>query len=79
MSLILDQGFSGRRHPRRLSSRRGRLSFRPWPSWLVGKLLGYKTGAIGRKQFGNLGRRGRQRPAETCPEPVIFNQSSRLI
>ena len=35
-----------------------RSSFRPWPSWLVSRLLG------GNMEFGNPGRWGRRRPAE---------------
>ena len=31
-------------------SRRGCPSFHPWPSWRMGKLLGYKTGVSGRIQ-----------------------------
>ena len=72
---IQDKGCSqkstGRQCPRRPWSlkppfpsyiRRGRTHFLPMPFWFVTKLLWYKAGVSGRKQFWNPGRRGRRRP-----------------
>ena len=47
LNLSSGQGSSGRRRPSRAGSLK--LTFPPWPLWLVSKLLEYKAGVLGRK------------------------------